>query len=364
MASEKTSAGREPDGLGVPEDAPVPPPERIAPDEVPNGTARVLAAGVADAVVAVAKAAAGVAGGSGAMLAEAAHSAADAVSDVLLISALRRSSRRADEDHPLGYGPEQFVKAALASVAVYAGAAVFAVYDGVSTLMNDTAPGNPLVSYLVLALAGALQGCSLWTGARQHGGTAPFGPPARRLLRHGPGPAVRSVTAGDLTPVAGLLIAACGLAGAQLSGSAAWDGSASVLIGVLLGYAAWDAGRRSTGLSSGRTLPPRMRESVHEELLTVPHIVGVVELTALVQGPDGILIAAKVNFRDVASAEQVEWACEDAEEQLRQRFPEIRRVYLDPTPAVHRVRPDAPEVTADPPRPGGTASSGRRSEGP
>ncbi|MFD9677269.1 cation transporter, partial [Streptomyces sp. NPDC059981] len=29
---------------------------------------------------------------------------------------------------------------------------------------------------------------------------------------------------------------------------------------------------------------------------------------------------------------QVEAACEDAESQLRERFPAVRRVYLDPTP--------------------------------
>lgn len=44
------------------------------------------------------------------------------------------------------------------------------------------------------------------------------------------------------------------------------------------------------------------------------------------------MIAAKVDFRDMATAEEVEWACEEAEAQLRERFPSVRRVYLDPTP--------------------------------
>lgn len=36
--------------------------------------------------------------------------------------------------------------------------------------------------------------------------------------------------------------------------------------------------------------------------------------------------------------EQIEWACEEAEEQLRERYPSIRRVYLDPTPGLGRQR--------------------------
>lgn len=365
MVSEKTSGGQEPDDVGGPDDAPVPPPERMEPDTVPQGAFTVLAAGAVHLAVAAAKAAAGVVSGSSAMLSEAAHSVADTVTEVLLLTSLRRSAKRADEDHPLGYGPEMHVRAVLASVAAFAGGAVFALYDGIRTLAYGAEPGSPLVPYAVLAVAAALEGYSLWAGARRtRGRAAPFGPSALRRLRHAPDTAVKAPAPGDYASVAGLVLAAGGLAGAQLTGSAVWDGAASVLIGLLLGYVAWDVGHRSTELLIGRTLPPRMRESVHEELLTVPHIVGVLELTALVQGPDGILIAAKVNFRDVASAEQVEWACEDAEEQLRQRFPAIRRVYLDPTPAVHRVRPDAPDVRADPPRPGGTPSSGRRSAGP
>lgn len=34
----------------------------------------------------------------------------------------------------------------------------------------------------------------------------------------------------------------------------------------------------------------------------------------------------------MATAAEVEWACEEAEAQLRERFPSVRRVYLDPTP--------------------------------
>ncbi|MEU2157830.1 cation diffusion facilitator family transporter [Streptomyces sp. NPDC019396] len=375
MASDANTAGE-------PADAPVPPPEHIAPDEPPESTGTVIVAGLAGLAIAVAKAVAGVVSGSGAMLAEAAHSVADTVTGVLPPTALRRSARPADEEHPLGYGPERYVWAVLASVATFVGGAVFAVYGGIRTLAHGGTPGDPLVSYLVLAVAAALEGVSLTRGVRQLRGRAVRpGAPARRPLRHTPRPAVKAVTTEDSAALLGLLLAAAGLAGGQLTGSTVWDGIASLLIGLLLAAVAWVLGSSNAALLIGRPLPPRMRESVREELLTVPHIVEVLELTTLVQGPTEILIAAKVNFRDVASAEQVEWACEDAEQQLRQRFPAIRRVYLDPTPGVHQVRPGSRPGTApgpgaphDPvaspgvrgalPRSGDTPSSDRRSAGP
>ncbi|MFC5801429.1 cation diffusion facilitator family transporter [Streptomyces formicae] len=338
MASDETTGGGH--GSGGPADEPVPPPERIEQGETPQSTVTVIVAALANLGIAVAKAVAGVISGSSAMLSEAAHSVADTVTEVLLLTALRRSVRPADEEHPLGYGPERYIWAMLASVATFVGGAVFSVYDGIRTLTHGEELGNPLPSYIVLAVAALLEGFSLRTGVRQiRGEAARFGTPARRYLRYTPDTAVKAVVMEDSAALSGLLLAAGGLAGAQLTGSSVWDGIASILIGLLLVYVAWVLGHSNAELLIGRPLPPKMRDSVHEELLTVPHIVDVLELTTLIQGPTEILIAAKVNFRDVASAEQVEWACEDAEEQLRQRFPAIRRVYLDPTPGVHQVRP-------------------------
>ncbi len=76
--------------------------------------------------VALAKAVVGIIGGSSAMLAEAVHSAADTVTELMLLTALKRGAKPADEDHPLGYGPARYIWALLASVATFVGGGVFA----------------------------------------------------------------------------------------------------------------------------------------------------------------------------------------------------------------------------------------------
>jgi cation diffusion facilitator family transporter len=294
----------------------------------------VIVAAVANLGIAAAKAVAGLISGSSAMLSEAAHSVADTVTEVMLLTALKRSARPADEEHPLGYGGERYVWALLAAVATFVGGAVFSVYDGVHTLTHGEEPGDPLVSYVVLGVAFLLESYSLRTGLKQVKGEAervraPFG----RYLRLTPDTTVKAVVMEDSAALVGLLLAAGGLLGGQITGSGVWDGIASILIGALLVYVAWVLGRSNAQLLIGRPLPRAMREEVVEELLTVPHIIGVLELTTLIQGPDEVMVAAKIDFRDVASAGQVEWACEEAEQQLRERFPAISRVYLDPTPA-------------------------------
>ncbi|MFF0072205.1 cation diffusion facilitator family transporter [Streptomyces sp. NPDC005494] len=306
-----------------------------------ESTFTVVVAAAANLGIAVAKLAAGLISGSSAMLSEAAHSVADTVTEVMLLTALKRSEKPPDEAHPLGYGPERYIWAMLAAVATFVGGAVFSLYDGIHTLLKGEELGDPLVSYIVLAVAFLLEGFSLRTGVRQvRGEAARLRMPAPRYLRRTPDTAVKAVVMEDSAALAGLLLAAGGLLGGQLTGSGVWDGIASVLIGFLLVYVAWVLCRSNAQLLIGRPLPAEMRAGVREELLSVPHIVEVLELTTLIQGPSELLVAAKVDFRDASTARQIEWACEEAEQQLRERYPAVQRVYLDPTPG-RRQRPEA-----------------------
>ncbi|MGW0691362.1 cation diffusion facilitator family transporter [Streptomyces sp. NBC_01578] len=314
--------------------------ENSTSSSAPGGesTFTVVVAAVANLGIAVAKAVAGLISGSSAMLSEAAHSVADTVTEVLLLTALKRSGKPADEEHPLGYGPERYIWALLASVATFVGGAVFAFYDGIHTLVQGEELGDPLISYIVLAVAFLLEGFSLRTGLRQvRGEAARLGAPTTHYLRHTPDTAVKAVVMEDSAALAGLVLAAGGLLGGQLSGSGVWDGVASLLIGALLVYVAWVLGRSNAQLLIGRPVPKAMRAGIREELLSVPHIIEVLELTTLIQGPTEILVAAKIDFRDASTAAQIEWACEEAEEQLQERYPAIRRVYLDPTPGLGLV---------------------------
>ncbi|MEU6442072.1 cation diffusion facilitator family transporter [Streptomyces sp. NPDC047046] len=315
---------------------PQPAPPGPAPGSGSGGgesTFTVLVAAGANLGIAAAKLVAGLVSGSSAMLSEAAHSLADTVTELLLLLALRRSAKPADEDHPLGHGHERYIWALLASVATFVGGAVFSVYDGVHTLTHGETLGNPLASYVVLAIAFLLEGYSLRTGLRQMAGEARA---ARTTffshLRWTSDTTVKAVVFEDSAALAGLVLAAGGIALAHATGDGTWDGIASLLIGVLLVWVAWVLGRSNAELLTGRPLPPAEREAIRAELLATEHVEAVLDLVTLVQGPDEALIAAKIDFRDASTAAQIEWACERAERRVRDRFPRVTRVYLDPTP--------------------------------
>ncbi len=95
---------------------------------------------------------------------------------------------------------------------------------------------------------------------------------------------------------------------------------------------AFELGRSNISMLVGQSLPEGMRLQLVRDLEELDDVEAVLDLAAVMQGPQEVLVAAKVNFRDAATAVQIEARCEQAERRLRARYPQIARVYLDPTP--------------------------------
>src|SRR3954471_16899925 len=101
------------------------------------------------------------------MLSEAAHSVADTTNQGLLLVAVKRSDRPANQRHPFGYGRERYFWTLLAAVGIFVGGGVFAVYQGIRGLLDDAGEGGHYaLSYTVLGVAFVLESIS-WMQARR-----------------------------------------------------------------------------------------------------------------------------------------------------------------------------------------------------
>src|SRR3954453_5379932 len=130
-----------------------------------ESTLTVLVAIVANLGIAIAKGIAGLVSGSAAMLSEAGHSLAETTNQVLLVVPVKGSSRPADEGGPVGYGRERYFWSLLAAVGIFVGGGVFAVYQGVSKLIEGGGEtGHYALTYAVLGIAFVLEGI-FWSQA-------------------------------------------------------------------------------------------------------------------------------------------------------------------------------------------------------
>ena len=85
----------------------------------------------ANALISLAKSAVAFFTGSASMVAEAAHSWADAGNEVFLLIAERRAARPPDDAHPLGYGREAYVWSLFAAFGLFTAGAVVSIVHGV-----------------------------------------------------------------------------------------------------------------------------------------------------------------------------------------------------------------------------------------
>ncbi|MUN37288.1 cation diffusion facilitator family transporter [Actinomadura litoris] len=294
----------------------------------------VLLALAANLGIAIAKIVAAVATGSASMAAEAAHSIADTFNEVLLMVGLRRSGRPADRRHPLGYGKERYIWTLLVAVAIFGMGALFAFYQGFQTLVRHHGnEADPLVGYCVLAVSLVLEAISWRQALRQVRAAAHAEDlPLTAYIRRTDEPTAISVLLEDSAALIGLLLAFAGLGLHQLTGSAAWDGAGSVLIGVLLTAVALVLGRINLNLLIGSQADPRVVADVRARLAAAPEVEWVVDLVTMTVGADRVLVCARLDFRDALTAGDVERACVRMGRELREAHDEIDEIFLEPVP--------------------------------
>jgi len=287
----------------------------------------------ANAGIGVAKLAGGLISGSSAMLAEAAHSVADTTNQLLLLASLNLAERPADEEHPFGYGKERFFWSFLAAVSIFVSGALFSIYEGLHRIFGGASKeGGVGIAFAVLALGLVLEGSSLVRAARQTGSEAQDRRRSfARHLRVTRDPTVKTVVFEDSAAVIGLLLAAAGLGLTALTGSAVWDGAASIAIGVLLAAVAFTLGRDTKGLLIGEGAQPEEREAIERVFEDHTGVESIEELLTMALGPASLLVAARVDFVPELNSDAVEEASDELERQLRDAVPEITEVFLDPT---------------------------------
>ena len=312
-----------------------------------SGTGRtVLIAAAANIFVGVIKLVAGLLVGSSAMLAEAAHSAADTLNQGFLWASLRRSARPADERHPFGYGQERYFWSLLAAFGIFIAGAGFSIFEGLLALGGENS-GSPLLAYLVLAAAALAEGTSLVRVLIQYRSEA------RRShtemldqVRSSPDTTVRTTLFEDSAAMVGLALAAAGLALRQITGSPVWDGGASIAIGCLLIAVAVRLGMDSKEYLIGRAAHPKELAVIGDEIEQTAGVDHVVELLTMYLGPDHLIVAARVDFSEDISADRAEDVADEIDRRLTERIHQKPHVFLDPTRRPPAGRPQAETASA------------------
>jgi cation diffusion facilitator family transporter len=288
----------------------------------------IYAALAGNALIAVTKFAAAAFTGSSAMLTEGIHSMVDTGNQVLLLYGMRRAARPPDRSFPFGHGKELYFWSFIVAILIFAGGAGLSIYEGIIHMQHPEPMSNPAVNYAVLGLALVFEGAAWAVAFKEFRGVkGNWG--YIEAVQRGKNPTFYVVLFEDSAAIIGLVIAAAGIALADITGNALFDGLASVLIGCVLAATAIWLAYETKGLLIGESANLRVVDGIRGMVREHARVEHVNEVLTMHMGPDFILVNLGVQFDDDATAVEIEDIVRRLDRRIKDRFPEVKRVFIE-----------------------------------
>lgn len=298
-----------------------------------GSTTAVVAALIANLIIAVAKFVAAGVTGSSAMLSEGIHSVADSGNQALLLVGNRRAQRPPDRHHPFGYGPELYFWSLIVAVILFGLGGGFSIYEGIAHLGHPEVPEDPIWVYSVLGIAFAVEAYALRVAVKQLNANGTEGSFLERL-RASADPRIFVPIAEDAAALLGVIVAFLGVFLARALDLPALDGVSSIIIGsILAGVALFLAGE-TRQLLVGEAVGPALEARIRAACAENPAVAELVRLRGIHLGPDEILLALDVRFNEEPEGRSVAELIDELEAQLRAVDPRVKRLLVEPDAGV------------------------------
>jgi len=288
----------------------------------------ILYAFLANFGIAVTKGGAAIYTNSGSMLAEAIHSVADCLNQVLLFTGLRASARPPTTQHPLGYGKSSYFWSFIVALMLFSMGGLFSIYEGWHKLRNPEELNKVWIALVVLGVAIALETASLM-GCLREIRKIRAGKPFLEWLRHTRGAELVVVLGEDIAALVGLAIAFGFVWLASATGDSRYDALGSIAIGVVLIAVAIFIAVRIASLLLGKSAEPDLRQAIDDFIAADPAIEQLLNTITLQFGPK-ILLAAKIRMRPDLTIAQAAECINALERELKTKFPNIGWSFIEP----------------------------------
>jgi cation diffusion facilitator family transporter len=285
--------------------------------------------------------------GSSAMLSEGIHSSVDTFNGVLLLVGIRLSQRAATPEHPFGHGKELYFWSLIVAVLIFGLGGGASFYEGIQHIRHPQPLQDPTWNFVVLGLAAVFESISFAIALRQflqQAGGAPFWDAIHRSKD----PTTYTVLAEDAAALVGLAIAALGIWLSHHFDMPMLDGAASLFIGVLLAVVASFLTWQSRDLLIGEGIRPETARAIRSMVLAVPRVRDVGRFLSMYVGPDDALVTMDLDFEGGTLVADAALALADAERRVRERFPMIKRLFIESGAAPAQQRWCRPDATTSP----------------
>ncbi|WP_455216913.1 cation diffusion facilitator family transporter [Kaarinaea lacus] len=288
----------------------------------------IFAALIGNTLIAITKFIAASITGSSAMLSEGIHSVVDTGNQVLLLYGLKAAQKPADERFPFGHGKEIYFWSFVVAILIFAVGSGISLYEGIHHVLNPSPIENPSINYIVLGFAMLFEGGAWYFAFREFAqvkGSFSY----IEAVKRGKDPSMFTVLFEDSAAMLGLIAAFLGILLGQLTGNPVFDGVASIVIGLILGGTATWLAHETKGLLIGESANREVVNGIRTLAMAYPYVQHVNEVLTMHMGPDYILVNLSIDFKDEATAQELESAIAQLDRRIKIDYPEVKRVFVE-----------------------------------
>ena len=291
----------------------------------------VIAAVIANMIIAIIKFVAAAITGSSAMISEGIHSLVDTGNGGLLLLGMKRARIPADEGHPFGHGKALYFWTLVVSVSIFGIGGGMSLYEGISHIRH-VAPAalhsDPTANYIVLGIALLVEGWSFSVAIRQFwkakGTRSPW-----QFIKESKDPSLYTVVLEDSAAMLGLVFAFLGVFFGHLLKNPYLDGAASIAIGLLLMSVAFVLAFETKGLLLGEGVDAETLADIRRRVESDPAVDRAGDILTMYMGPYELLVNLGVGFKTGLTTDEMHESIRRIEADLRDAYPECTRVYIE-----------------------------------
>jgi len=298
----------------------------------------VYAALFGNLAIAIAKLIAALFTGSIAMMAETLHSTSDTFNQVLLLVGIKTSTKAATEQHPFGYGKEQFFWSFIVATMLFGISGILSLQQGFASLTN---PSHQIqhadVSYVILVISAAFEANSLRIALEfsRHSIEAKEEKLGIRSLinefHESKDPSLITILVEDSAALLGIAIAGVGIFLSEQTGNSIYDSIGSLSIGCILIVFAFFLAKENKGLLIGESISRRDYKKVVGLIKKIPEVNRIITMRSMYLAPKDVLVTIEVNLIDGLNTDQIESVIDNIENNVKLAIPYVNpsRIYVE-----------------------------------
>ncbi|MGM0214157.1 cation diffusion facilitator family transporter [Enterococcus sp. AZ109] len=258
----------------------------------------VIAALIANILVAISKFVGYAISGSAAMLNESIHSVVDCSNQILLLFGDKRASRGQSALHQFGEGRAKYFFSTIVATMLFFGGGALGVMEALEKLFHPNHEvENPWIILVILVFGILVEGSSLRVALKEIHELNTEKLPLFRFLHESRHSEILIIFTEDFCAVIGLVLAILGTLLTMFTGNPMFDALSGLLIGLLLMFASIFLAREFYSLIVGESVSQADLKKI-QQAFQRSEVKQLIDIKTVHLSPEEVLIAAKMDIND------------------------------------------------------------------